>query len=384
MSHKKNILIVIASLRLWGGAEKVATTLGTKLIEDWYSVHYLTFYNVDKKYLFKWSEICLDEKLTSNPLLNSYKLLQRARKIKKVCKKHNIDTSISFMEEANFSNILSKVVRNKSKIIISIRQSVNVHTRIYKKLIKLLYNFANVIVPLVEEEKQNLVDNYNIKAEKIIIINNAIDMSKIESLKNKIIDKKHRNLFQEDLLTFINMGRLTHQKNQELLIAVFQKFQKKYQKTQLIILWEGELRKDLENQIGNSKSIHLLWNQSNPYQFLHQSDCFVLTSNHEWFPNALLEAMATWLPVISTDCPTWPKEILQNHLDSFESVAKLTQADYGILTPVGDQQSLYDAMKLLYTDEDLRNHYKKRALTRAKDFEIEKIVKQWEGLFYWK
>lgn len=377
---KKNILFVISSLKSWWWAEKVCSTIWTKLQEKWYNIHYLTFYNHKDLYDFKWNYFSLNEKLTNNIIIKIYKLFKRAKEINAYCKKNNIHTSISFMEEANFCNIISKIVfKNNTKTIVSIRQSINAWWKLYQFLIKKLYNFADTIITIVKEEKENLIKNYWIKKEKIKVIYNPIDIEKIDSLKKEDLwqDKK---LFENNKFTFINVWRLSYPKNQELLIKVFKEFNQKYNKTQLIILWEWELRKDLEKQIWKSENIYLLWKKKNPYKYLYNSNSFVFTSRYEWMPVVLIESLACLLPIISTDCSTWPKEILKKKINDFEMVKDLSLEEYGILVPVNNEQKIFEAMEKIYLDKTLRENYKEKSLKRAKDFDLEKIILEWENI----
>ena len=114
---------------------------------------------------------------------------QEIYKIKQYCKKHRFDTSLSFMEESNFSNILSKLYGNNSKIIVSIRQSTHAWNLGYKFLIKLLYWFSNKIITVSQEEKKNLEQTYGIWKHKIQTIYNPIDIAKINKLKTKSLWK---------------------------------------------------------------------------------------------------------------------------------------------------------------------------------------------------
>ena len=379
----KRILFVISLLKVWWWAEKICATIWTKLYEKWYDVHYLTFYDYPKEelYPFKGRYFSLKEKLSFNIFVQLFKLFKRAWQVKKYCKKNNIDVCISFMEESNFSNIISKFFWNRSKTIVSVRQSVNAWGKLYKFLIKILYNFADKIITIVKEEKENLVKNYWIKKEKIKAIYNTIDVQKINLLKKEDIDEKDKKYFNNWKFTFLNIWRLTYQKNQELLINVFKKFNEKYKNSQLIILWEWELRKELENQIWDNKNIHLLWLKKNPYKYMYNSDCFVFSSRYEWFGIVLIEAMACWLPIISTDCSTWPKEILRKDIQSFEPVKSMEEVDYGILVPVNNEEELFKAMEKMYLDEELRKKYGEKGIERASKFDLGKIVNVWEGVF---
>ncbi len=376
----KNILFVISSLKSWWWAEKVCSTIWSKLQEKWYNIHFLTFYDSENLYDFKWKYFSLDESISSNIIVNIYKLFKRAYNIKKYCKQNNIENSISFMEEANFSNIISKVLfKNNSKIFVSIRQSVDAWWKLYKFLIKKLYNFSDKIITIVKEEKENLIKNYNIKKEKIEVIYNPIDIEKINNLKKEDL-WEDKELFENNKFTFINIWRLSYPKNQELLIKVFKKFNEKYDNTQLIILWDWELRSDLEKKIWDNKNIHLLWKKQNPYKYLYNSDVFLFTSRYEWMPWVLLESLACWLPIISTDCITGPKEILKKEVKSFEEVKDISLEEYGILTPVYNEQKVFEAIEKIYLEKNLREKYQKKSLEKSKDFNIESIINEWESI----
>lgn len=376
--NKTNILVVIWSLKHWWGAEKIASMIWNNLYDEWYNIKYLTFYNACEKYEFKWEELCLNETLSENIFVKILKLFIRAHKIKKICKNEKIAISLSHMEEANFSNIISKILFwNKSKIIIQIHQPIEVWWKLYKIMIKFLYNYADKIITLGNQEKFNLVHIYNINKEKIEIIHNPIDINKINILTDEdLADYKY--IFESWKINFINIWRLTFPKNQALLINVFKKFNKKYNNTQLVILWEWNLRYELESLIWSNKNIYLLWNQINPYKFLKKSHLFVFTSIYEWFWIAIIEAMSCWLPIISTDCPTWPKEILKKEINNFSEVKEISLDDYGILTPVFDENIIFQAMEKIYLDENIRNYYKEKSLERSKDFDINMIMEKWK------
>lgn len=379
---KKNILIILGSLKHSWWAEKIASMIWSYLHDsDKCNITYLTFYQAEKKYDFSWKEICLDEKLSTHIFINILKLFIRAYKIKQISKKEKIDICFSHMEEANFCNIFSKIIfLNSSKIYLQVHQSVNAWWRLYKILIKVLYNFSDKIITIVKEEKENLINNYSIKEEKIEVIYNPVDINKIDVLKLEELGE-YKKLYGNHKFTFINIWRLTYQKNQELLIKVFKQFNEKYKNTQLIILWEWELRDKLEEQIWENKNIYLLWNQVNPYKFLYNSDSFIFTSRYEWMPWVLLESLVCWLPIISTDCDTWPKEILKKEVTNFQEVKDISLEEYGILVPIFDEDCIFQSLEKIYLDKEVRNHYKQKSLERSRDFEINNIIEKWEKLF---
>lgn len=376
----KNILIIISWLKIWWWAEKSATMVWNGLYEKWYNIKYLTFYEAKEKYDYKWEEFCLNEKISNNPLINFYKLLKRAWQIKKYCKKNNIDTVISHMEHANFPSILSKIFWNKSKITsVSHNNSLNKENYI-QKLIPFFYKKSDIIVPVSKEEKKILQEKFWIKEEKILPIYNMFNISNIQE-KSKEDLLKYKNLFNNWKFTFINIWRLSKPKNQQLLLNSFDKFHQQNPNSQLIILWDGELKEELQTQqksLSSKEDIHFLWNQVNPFKFLANADCFVLSSLWEWFPMVIPEAMTCWLPLILSDFKTWAKESIMNEIQNFDEVKNISKEEYWILVPVDDENSLSQAMQDLYDDKDLQEYYSKQSKIRAKDFDVENIISEWE------
>ena len=359
----KNIVIIISSLQFWWGAEKVASILGTKLHEDWYHISYLTFYDSKEKYPFKWSYYTLNEEQTSSFFDKIKKLFTRAFKIKKFCKEHKIETIISLMEDANIPTIISRFFGNSSKIIVSIHHSIVAYGKgFYYLCIRYLYRFADTITILTSYEKQQLTQSFKIPAQKVQIIPNGLNLDEIKEKQKAELPVEYTPLFENKKFTFISVGRLNPIKNQSLMIQSFIELNKKYPDTQLIILGEGELRTQLEKEIWCNPNIYLLGNQQNIFPFLMKSDCFLLSSLSESFSLAILEAMASWLPIISTKTQ-WPKDILWENT-------------YGITTPKSDKTAFSSAMELLLNDKECYNSYKEQWRKRYTDFSSDKIVEK--------
>ncbi|UFX82756.1 glycosyltransferase [Candidatus Absconditicoccus praedator] len=379
----KNILIVIYSLEVGGGAEKSATMVGNGLYEKGYNIKYLTFYEAKEKYNFKGDEICLDEKLSFSIFVQFFKLFKRAWQIRKYCKKNNIDTSLSFLETGNLPNVVSKLFFNKSKIVLSVRNNIDTsNSKLYKTLLKLLYPKADYITTIVKEETQNLIQNYGIKPEKISNIYNMFDIQDIQN-KSKEYLGEYQELFNNGKFTFINIGRFHKQKNQKMLLEAFDKFHQQHPNSQLVILGDGPLKEELEeqkNSLSSSADIHFLGIHDNPYKFLANSDVYISSSSWEGMSRVLVESMACGLPIITTDHPTGAKEIMKKDIQNFDEVEDVFQEEYGILVPVNNSEKLSEAMELIYNNEELRKDYSRKSQIRAKDFDVEKIISKWEKI----
>ena len=139
----------------------------------------------------------------------------------------------------------------------------------------------------------------------------------------------------------------------------------------LWIVGEGEQRAALERKIermGLGGCVRLLGFSRNPYRYMAAADVFVLSSLFEGFGNVIVEAMACGAPVVATDCPYGPREII----DDGES---------GILVEPASADSLARGILRVLTDDGLKRRLAARGLARARDFEAESIAREYGELF---
>ncbi len=302
------------------------------------------------------------------------KLLKLPALAWKYKKLNSSDISLSFMNRPNYINTLAKMMGMKSKVIISeraipsLQHKVGIQGKINKLLIKILYSKADVITANSKGNSKDLINNFNIK--NVVTIHNPFDVNKIKELSEEKIT------YRDNIFTFITIGRLDNGKNHNLMLLAMQNIDAK-----LYIIGDGELREQLEQQIIElelEKKVILLGRQENPYKYISKADCFVFSSNHEGFPNVLLEALACDLPVISTDCQSGPREILSPDSDAEHQIKdNIELVEYGILIPVDDEDNLIKAMDIMIKDEKLRESYKQKAVNRAKEFDKDIIIKEW-------
>ena len=174
---------------------------------------------------------------------------------------------------------------------------------------KLVINFSDKIIVNSNEFKKSLKKYFNVNS---ICIYNPLDKSNMLRLSKK---KERFDFFtKKKYLRVINIGRFTDQKNQMLILKAI-KFLNNRIPIKLLIVGRGKNYTNLKNFIYKNKlekKIMLKKFVTNPYPFLKLSDIFILSSNYEGLPNVLLEAQFFKKIIISTKCPTGPKEILLN------------------------------------------------------------------------
>ncbi|WP_257937914.1 CDP-glycerol glycerophosphotransferase family protein [Campylobacter lari] len=158
-----------------------------------------------------------------------------------------------------------------------------------------------------EENKKNLANLYDIGKNKFDFLENTINYNEIiEKSKEKLDEIVEDKYFKKDYKVFINVARLSVEKDQAKLIQAFKIINEKYPKTFLLILGEGPLKEDLQNlvkKLNLKNNVYLLGRISNPFPYLKKADCFVMSSNHEGQPMTLLEALVLDKAIVATDIP---------------------------------------------------------------------------------
>jgi len=371
MASTKNILILAATMRK-GGAERVISLLLKELVDiPNIDVHLIMLEDGIEYEMPENIKLKIFSGAQKNSIIKFIELPYNAWKLKQYIDNNCIDTVVSFLYRPNYVNILSVLLGGKHNSIINIRST----TSRYKKegisgkinlfLIRLLFNKADLVISNSKGVDEDLKSLMRITT-KTKVIYNPVDLKYINSKKSSCEDMPF--YFSENKKYIISVGRLIPLKRNSDLIEAFYELQKDDDGLELIFLGDGVLENELEEkckQYNIDSKVHFLGSVSNPFYYLSRSDLFVLTSETEGFPNVLVEAMACGLPVISSDCKSGPREILEDE-------------KYGLLYPVGDVKTLIKKMKTnLYSNPD-KDKIKQMNLERIKDFDIDKIIKEFE------
>lgn len=218
----------------------------------------------------------------------------------------------------NYANVVATVAKliagNKCHLVLredSIVQNPRgsfaekINEWILQCLMKVFYRYANCIIAIsngvsISLQNHNICKPYQIRViGNPIIVDNTINFNLVKS------ENHWNNNF------IISVGRLAWEKGFDILINAFHYLSS--DNLDLVILGEGPLRNDLEGlaqSLGLDKRVHFLGFVKNPTSIIKDSQALVLSSRWEGFGNVLVEALAIGIPVISTDCPGGPREIL--------------------------------------------------------------------------
>lgn len=168
--------------------------------------------------------------------------------------------------------------------------------------------------------------------------------------------------------TIVAVGRLVQQKNHSLLIDAFDRIKTDFPDYKVIIYGEGTLRQELEKKIADLDlidRIELQGNKSNVLELIRKSSLFVMPSDFEGMPNALIEALALGLPCISTDCPCGgPAYLIKNDIN-------------GVLVPTRDVNALENALRDLLSHPEKASRLARQAVEVRSELDIAAVGKLW-------
>lgn len=394
----KKVLFVIRSLG-GGGAERVMSNMLTHFPDDW-EIDLLLNNKELAEYPYKGRLLSLDIPIGKGKrhtsLFNQVRaLVKRTFYLRKLKKENNYAACISFLDSSNISNILSGNKYCKTILTIHVHMISEDSKLLYRlsaaPLMKLFYNHADKIITVSKEIEMGMKQRFAVKPNQMLTILNGFDcehikeQAKIEPASK--IDVKGRRLV-------VTAGRLNEQKSQWHLIRAFKEVVKKNPTALLVILGKGELESYLAELIRvNELEKHVVLGGfcENPFWYFAQADVFVLPSMSEGYPSVLVEAICSGAPCVSTDMHSGAREILAPEMDAMgERVKGITEATYGILTPVCSgkhykgaeeledaEYKMAEAINLLLLDDDKNDYYRKQSLIRSKSMDIESIIKQW-------
>ena len=335
---EKKIVIFIPSVE-GGGVEKNFFLISNYLSKSYNNISIITADKSIKKYLSKKIRLIA-------PLSNYWKKKSRYPKYF-ICSLYLFRFLVSnknvliFSFQANaYAIILAKLFR--IKIITRSNSSSEGWSKsfIKKILYKIILNLSDKVIVNSYQFKKELDKKFRINSYAIY---NPLN---IQYIKRKSKEKTNLNFFRGNYLKIITIGRLVDQKDHLTILKSINLLDKK--SIRLLIIGRGDNKEKLiqyikENKLGSK--IKLIPFQRNPYKFLRQADIFLLSSKFEGLPNVLLEAQCLKKYIISTDCPTGPKEILLN-------------GKAGDLVPIGDYKKLSDKINKY----EKKNIYYKRKI----------------------
>lgn len=336
-----------------GGAERVVANLANQFSEDNNEVIVITSIRHEHEYLLneRVKRYNLEEKEITGRLKKN---ISRISKLRKIVKSEKMDILISFMAEPNFRAVLA-TIGLRTKCMISVRNDPNKEYagRIGKFLGQHLLPLADACVFQTPDARAWFPSKLQ---KKSMIIPNAVKETFFHIKRNTIPG------------LIVTCGRLTEQKNHKLLINAFCQIALRHHEAVLQIYGEGALHKQLQTFIDAtpfSDRIQLMGATDNVPDVLAKADIFVLSSDYEGMPNALMEAMAVGVACISTDCPCGGSKML------------IKSQKCGILVPINDMISMAHAIDNLLNNKIEKNSIEENAKNESQLYRTKRIYKIW-------
>ena len=354
---KQKILFYISSLKS-GGAERVLTHIANYWSEKGRDISIVTV-------ILGESDFELDVKIrtigqetyniSTNFFEGLYANIRRIRHLRRTIKEIKPDIIISFTTMCNIVAYFAKVGLSVP-LVISERTNPSAYPLnfVWQQLRAFTYNRASALV-LQTKGVQKLYQNYS---PPQYVVRNPLILPKfvlpIQSYSPKII---------------ITIGRLDREKNVQMLVHAFAKTNQRDWSLWIIGRDAGQqyLIEEAIKTLGLSDRVQLLGNQTDVFRYLSKASIFAMTTKVEGYPNALLEAMAIGLPVVSTDCDFGPSEMIVN-------------GENGYLVPLNDVDSFAEKLRFLMLDEGLRRKMGQKAREIQKSHSLSDVMADWDTL----
>lgn len=362
------ILVLHGHLSM-GGEERVLLNVLRNLIELGYNVDLLITWNHGENNLFE-NEI--PKKVNYEFLFDNYngkskiiKEIYRLRtkttylkKVEKIIEEKKYDVIIDYS-----SNLLKyKNFDIKVPVFAWIHFSLTFGEKLSGEKVekyKKQYKKYDKILTICDTMRDEFVEILGMDKTKVELVYNPINLEIIRK-KAEDVNPKYGNYLKEDY--FLQVSRLTQQKQPEHLVDIYYKLKQRGIKEKLYFIGNGEKVKLIRQKIKEynlEDDIILLGQIENPYPFFKNAKLFLHTAKYEGLPTVLLESLAFGTPVVAYDCPTGPKDILGKN------------SEYGELIPLNDKDTFVKRVYELIDNNEKYENYKKMSLIRANDFSME-------------
>ena len=348
-------IVCVGYLHGAGGAERQIIMLANALAKRKHEVHLIVLVENNSKYSIEQSVIVHD--LTAVEKRNGNRIVERFRALKSELAKIQPDVSIHYwLQSAYMCAMMKKSITGH--VIYSERGDPG--DAEYKGVLGIVRFLAFRRVDGFVFQSEGARDYFKGRVvKKSVVIRNSVEIPEgrfLEPCQNR--EKK-----------IVNVGRLHPQKNQQLLINSFAKIANQFPEYILEIYGDGELKESLQEQIdqlGLHDRIYLKGITQNILEKVYTASLFVLTSDYEGMPNALMEAMAVGVPCISTDCrPGGARELIENGKN-------------GWIVPVNNVDALSDKIRNVLNTLSESGNIAKKAIEIRHTYSSYIVFNRWD------
>lgn len=325
----KKYLFIVPSFAS-GGAERAVVNLSSQLARIGQDVTVIIYFSMPNEYEVDSKVKVINLSGGNEEKYNSLSYWGKIKMLRHILKSENPDFIFPFLPQVTIHSALAGFDM-RDKIIHTIRNNPAVTPP--SKVKRML---CNTIVcrswkTIVQNEKQRAFYPAKYQQKMHVLFN---------PVSSELLQVKRE--YRKEIKSVIGVGRLDEQKNFGMLIRAMKQLHNKYPNLSARIYGEGQEREALQKlieELGLQDVIFLMGRSNDMKSVYGTADLFVLPSNYEGMPNTLIEAMASGLPCIATDCETGPSDLIENE-------------ENGLLIPVKNKDALIEAMDYMVSNLD--------------------------------
>jgi glycosyltransferase involved in cell wall biosynthesis len=359
MTNKPNVAFLLTKLTKRGGISRVVSILSNEIyLTQLFTIHIIGY---QKRELqgYKWNENLIFHELGGDESSMKKGMFKAAFRLRKILDAHKIKVIISSGQMVGPLAVLGTLFKRTKHVYwshTSFKASTSNKYRVFNE--KLTAPFSKILVCLTKADIRNY--ERETLARRVVQIYNPIDPV-LENLET---------VYNADSNKIISVGRLTYQKNFELLVDVAKIILDKHKDYSWHIYGSGEKEKEIQAKIDKNDLTErlILMGQSNDlYSLYGNYSMMVMTSRYEGFPMTLLEGMACKLPLVSFDIPTGPNELIADNQNGF------------LIEPF-DLEKMASKIEELILDKDRRRSFSRQNVELMAEFQIKSINDKWISL----
>jgi glycosyltransferase involved in cell wall biosynthesis len=366
MNEQSRIGFYIPALNV-GGAQRVTVNVANGLAERGYHVDLLLSYRKGElldRVNDRVNVLCLE-----TPQIPVIGIGASIPGIRAYLREREPAILFSAMTYASVVSIAANAISNTRTKTVGIEHSTfgnrsGLKERLTLTLARDLYRFADHVIAVSEGVANSVVANTAVSESDVSVLYNPVPVATVRSESEATVDDPW--VRSDSLETIVWAGRLEPEKDLSTLLRAFASVNRVRPDTRLILAGTGSERRrllQLSEQLGIERVVALPGYIEDPYPYMRHASTFVLSSRREGLPTVLIEALACGCPVVSTDCPSGPREIL-------------VDGTYGRLVPVGDEYALAKAVGSTLEEPPDST----RLSRRADDFSTEVVIERYVTL----
>lgn len=361
---KKRILFTINTI-YGGGAERILQSILARIDRSSFEPLVFLLYKTGKEKELIPPDVKYftgGKKSLLSPLINFLTILYIAVTLKP-------DLIVSFLWAANVLSAAVGIVTRQKVFIVECTLPKHCmrefdFKNLRKLILKITFRSVSHIIAVSESTKENTREYLGIPEKRITVIENGVDIKAINELSLKKMNLQFDNYL-------VAIGRLVKVKNFSYLIELMNELKIKAKiDMPLVIAGEGPLRKSLEEKARSiGVKLYLPGFLENPYPLLKNAEIFLVSSNYEGLPLAVIEAMVLRKPVVALNCPGGISSMI-------------TDGETGLLVQKDDKSGFVNAISRLLSDKDFAKRITENAYKAAVEkFDIDKMMEKYEELF---